>query len=87
MLGIISLLHEHYAKLNEVEPSKCNQPYFRIYNIDGGEGFVSTRQEKLNLNKALQIAVCQAEQPTAVMDNNTWSASLKTVVQQLKVVL
>lgn len=45
-----SLLHVDYVKLNE----KWNypnviSPYFRIYYIDEGEGYVSTRQEKTKL--------------------------------------
>src|SRR6185369_119047 len=47
-----SLLHVDYVKLNE----KWNypnviSPYFRIYYIDEGEGFVSTRQEKIKLEQ------------------------------------
>jgi AraC-like DNA-binding protein len=47
-----SLLHVNHVKLNE----KWNypnviSPYFRIYYIDEGEGFVSTRQEKIKLEQ------------------------------------
>ena len=47
-----SLLHVDHVKLNE----KWNypnviSPYFRIYYIDEGEGFVSTRQEKIKLEQ------------------------------------
>jgi AraC-like DNA-binding protein len=45
-----SLLHLDYVKLN----NKWNygnviSPYFRIYYIDEGEGFISTAQEKIKL--------------------------------------
>jgi AraC-like DNA-binding protein len=45
-----SLLHLDYVKLN----NKWNygnviSPYFRIYYIDDGEGFISTGQEKIKL--------------------------------------
>jgi AraC-like DNA-binding protein len=47
-----SLLHVDHVKLNE----KWNypnviSPYFRIYYIDEGEGFVSTRHEKITLEQ------------------------------------
>lgn len=47
-----SLLHVDYVKLNE----KWNypnviSPYFRVYYIDEGEGFVSTKQEKIKLEQ------------------------------------
>lgn len=47
-----SLLHVDHVKLNE----KWNypnviSPYFRIYYIDDGEGFVSTSQEKIKLEQ------------------------------------
>lgn len=47
-----SLLHVDHVKLNE----KWNypnviSPYYRIYYIDGGEGFISTKQEKIKLEQ------------------------------------
>lgn len=47
-----SLLHVDYVKLN----TKWNyvnviSPYFRIYYIDEGEGFISTAQEKIRLEQ------------------------------------
>ena len=47
-----SLLHVDHVKLN----SKWNyanvlSPYFRIYYIDEGEGFISTAQEKIKLEQ------------------------------------
>lgn len=47
-----SLLHADYVKLNE----KWNypnviSPYFRIYYIDDGQGFVSTTREKITLEQ------------------------------------
>lgn len=47
-----SLLHVDYVKLNE----KWNypnviSPYFRIYYIDEGEGYISTRQERIKLEQ------------------------------------
>lgn len=45
-----SLLHVDYVKLNEKwNYSNVISPYFRIYYIDEGEGFVTTKQEKLKL--------------------------------------
>lgn len=47
-----SLLHVDYVKLNEKwNYANVISPYFRIYYIDEGEGFVSSRQEKLKLEK------------------------------------
>ena len=47
-----SLLHVDYVKLNEKwNYANVISPYFRIYYIDEGEGFVSNRQEKLKLEK------------------------------------
>jgi len=47
-----SLLHVDHVKLNE----KWNypnviSPYYRIYYIDGGEGFIATKQEKIKLEQ------------------------------------
>ncbi|MDO3628963.1 AraC family transcriptional regulator [Mucilaginibacter sp. BT774] len=47
-----SLLHVDHVKLNE----KWNypnviSPYFRVYYIDQGEGFISTKQEKIKLEQ------------------------------------
>ena len=47
-----SLLHADYVKLNEKwNYNNVISPYFRIYYIDEGEGFVSTRQEKIKLEQ------------------------------------
>ncbi|MEJ8843647.1 AraC family transcriptional regulator [Lacibacter sp. H375] len=47
-----SLLHVNYVKLNEQwNYANVISPYFRIYYIDDGEGFISSRQEKLKLEK------------------------------------
>jgi len=48
-----SLLHVDYVKLDE----KWNypnviSPYFRIYYIDEGEGFIATRQKKIKLEQS-----------------------------------
>jgi AraC-like DNA-binding protein len=53
-----SLLHADYVKLNE----KWNypnviSPYFRIYSIDEGEGFISSRQEKIKLEQGYLYVV------------------------------
>jgi AraC-like DNA-binding protein len=45
-----SLLHVDYVKLNEKwNYTNVISPYFRIYYIDQGEGFIATKQEKLKL--------------------------------------
>ncbi|HYC84381.1 MAG TPA: AraC family transcriptional regulator [Chryseosolibacter sp.] len=45
-----SLLHIDYVKLNERwNYSNVISPYFRIYYIDDGEGFISIKQEKVKL--------------------------------------
>ncbi len=45
-----SLLHADYVKLNEKwNYSNVISPYFRIYYIDEGEGIVSTKFEKIQL--------------------------------------
>lgn len=45
-----SLLHVDYVQLNEKwNYTNVISPYFRIYYIDEGEGFVSTKQEKIKL--------------------------------------
>ena len=47
-----SLLHVDYVKLNEKwNYSNVISPYFRIYYIDEGEGFVSSREEKTKLEQ------------------------------------
>lgn len=47
-----SLLHVDHVKLNEKwNYSNVISPYFRIYYIDGGEGSVSTKQEKVKLEE------------------------------------
>ena len=47
-----SLLHIDYVKLNEQwNYANVISPYFRIYYIDEGEGFVSSRQENIKLEK------------------------------------
>jgi AraC-like DNA-binding protein len=47
-----SLLHVNYVKLNEKwNYTNVISPYFRIYYIDEGEGFISSRQEKIKLEK------------------------------------
>jgi AraC-like DNA-binding protein len=47
-----SLLHVNYVKLNENwNYSNVVSPYFRIYYIDEGEGFISSRLEKIKLEK------------------------------------
>jgi AraC-like DNA-binding protein len=47
-----SLLHINYVKLNEQwNYPNVMSPYFRIYYIDEGEGFISSRQEKTKLEK------------------------------------
>jgi len=55
-----SLLHVDYVKLNEKwNYANVNSPYFRIYYIDEGEGFISGRQEKIKLEKGfLYIIPC-----------------------------
>lgn len=46
------MLHADYVKLNEKwNYNNVISPYFRIYYIDEGEGFVSTRQEKIKLEQ------------------------------------
>jgi AraC-like DNA-binding protein len=45
-----SLLHVDYVKLNEKwNYTNVISPYFRIYYIDEGEGFISSKQEKIRL--------------------------------------
>jgi len=45
-----SLLHMDYVKLNDKwNYANVISPYFRIYYIDEGEGFISTKQEKIKL--------------------------------------
>lgn len=45
-----SLLHADYVQLNEKwNYTNVLSPYFRIYYIDEGEGFISTRQDKIKL--------------------------------------
>lgn len=47
-----SLLHINHVKLNEQwNYANVISPYFRIYYIDEGEGFISSRQEKIKLEK------------------------------------
>lgn len=47
-----SLLHVNYVKLNEKwNYENVISPYFRIYYIDEGEGFISGKQEKIKLEK------------------------------------
>ena len=47
-----SLLHIDRVKLNEKwNYANVISPYFRIYYIDGGEGSISTRQEKIKLEQ------------------------------------
>jgi len=47
-----SLLHIDHVKLNEKwNYANVISPYFRIYYIDGGEGSISTRQEKVKLEQ------------------------------------
>ena len=47
-----SLLHADYVKLNEKwNYANVISPYFRIYYIDEGEGFISSRQEKIKLER------------------------------------
>jgi AraC-like DNA-binding protein len=47
-----SLLHVDYVKLNDKwNFANVISPYFRIYYIDEGEGFVSSRQEKTKLEQ------------------------------------
>ena len=47
-----SLLHVDHVKLNEKwNYSNVISPYYRIYYIDGGEGFISTKQEKIKLEQ------------------------------------
>ena len=47
-----SLLHVDYVKLNEKwNYTNVISPYFRIYYIDDGEGFISSRQEKVKLEQ------------------------------------
>lgn len=53
-----SLLHVDYVKLNE----KWNypnviSPYFRIYYIDEGEGYISTKQERIKLEQGFLYIV------------------------------
>jgi len=47
-----SLLHVDYVKLNEKwNYTNVISPYYRIYYIDGGEGFISTKQGKIILEQ------------------------------------
>lgn len=47
-----SLLHVDHVKLNEKwNYTNVISPYYRIYYIDGGEGYVSTKQEKIKLEQ------------------------------------
>jgi AraC-like DNA-binding protein len=47
-----SLLHIDYVKLNKKwNYTNVISPYFRIYYIDEGEGFISTKQDKIKLEK------------------------------------
>jgi AraC-like DNA-binding protein len=47
-----SLLHMDYVQLNEKwNYSNVMSPYFRIYYIDGGEGFISTKEDKIKLEE------------------------------------
>ncbi|HTK18747.1 MAG TPA: hypothetical protein VL442_04520 [Mucilaginibacter sp.] len=47
-----SLLHADHVKLGEKwNYTNVISPYFRIYYIDEGEGFVSTGQEKIKLER------------------------------------
>ena len=47
-----SLLHIDHVKLNEKwNYANVISPYFRIYYIDGGEGSISTREEKVKLEQ------------------------------------
>jgi len=47
-----SLLHADYVKLNEKwKYPNVISPYFRIYYIDEGEGFISTKQEEMKLEQ------------------------------------
>lgn len=47
-----SLLHVNYVKLNEKwNYANVISLYFRIYYIDEGEGFVSSRREKIKPEK------------------------------------
>lgn len=47
-----SLLHLDYVKLNaKWNYTNVISPYFRIYYIDEGEGFISTAQEKIKLEQ------------------------------------
>ena len=47
-----SLLHVDYVKLNEKwNYTNVISPYYRIYYIDEGEGFISTKQEKIKLEQ------------------------------------
>jgi AraC-like DNA-binding protein len=47
-----SLLHVDYVKLNKAwNYTNVISPYFRIYYIDEGEGFVSSRHEKIKLER------------------------------------
>jgi AraC-like DNA-binding protein len=45
-----SLLHVNYVKLNKKwNYTNVISPYFRIYYIDDGEGYIATKQEKIKL--------------------------------------
>jgi AraC-like DNA-binding protein len=47
-----SLLHVDYVKLNKNwNYTNVISPYFRIYYIDEGEGFISNKQEKIKLER------------------------------------
>jgi AraC-like DNA-binding protein len=47
-----SLLHIDYVKLNKKwDYTNVISPYFRIYYIDDGEGFISYKQEKIKLEQ------------------------------------
>jgi len=47
-----SLLHVNHVKLNEKwNYAHVISPYFRIYYIDEGEGYIASKQEKIKLEK------------------------------------
>lgn len=47
-----SLLHIDYVKLNKKwNYTNVISPYFRIYYIDDGEGFIATKQDKIKLEQ------------------------------------
>ena len=48
----LSLLHVDYVKLNQKwNYNNVISPYFRIYYIDEGEGFISSKQERIKLEQ------------------------------------